>query len=107
MDTSEFNSKEKAIFNALKTVIDPELGVSIVDLGLIYDISVDNNGKCQINWTLTTMGCPIIDVLTGLIYEAAMSVDGIKECEAKLVYYPQWTPEKMSREARMTLGVHL
>lgn len=107
MDTSEFNSKEKAIFNALKTVIDPELGVSIVDLGLIYDISVDNNGKCQINWTLTTMGCPIIDVLTGLIYEAAMSVDGIKECETKLVYYPQWTPEKMSREARMTLGVHL
>ncbi|MBN6048817.1 metal-sulfur cluster assembly factor [Lactobacillus helveticus] len=107
MATSEFNSKEKAIFNALKTVIDPELGVSIVDLGLIYDISVDNNGKCQINWTLTTMGCPIIDVLTGLIYEAAMSVDGIKECETKLVYYPQWTPEKMSREARMTLGVHL
>ncbi|MCT0197553.1 metal-sulfur cluster assembly factor [Lactobacillus helveticus] len=107
MDTSEFNSKEKAIFNALKTVIDPELGVSIVDLGLIYDVSVDNNGKCQINWTLTTMGCPIIDVLTGLIYEAAMSVDEIKECETKLVYYPQWTPEKMSREARMTLGVHL
>lgn len=106
MDPSELNSKAKDVYAALKTVIDPELSVSLVDLGLIYDISV-NDGKCQINWTLTTMGCPIIDVLTGLIYEAAMSVDGIKECETKLVYYPQWTPEKMSREARMILGVHL
>lgn len=107
MDTNDLNETEKAVYAALKEVIDPELGVSLIDLGLIYDIDVDDKGLCQINWTLTTMGCPIIDILTGSIYEAAMSVDGVKECKTKLVYYPQWTPEKMSREARMVLGVHL
>lgn len=107
MEKSELNVKEKAVYDALKQVIDPELGVSLIDLGLIYEIDVDDQGNCTINWTLTTMGCPIIDILTGSIYEAAMSVDGIKKCETKLVYYPQWTPDKMSREARMALGVHL
>lgn len=107
MDVDKFNEKEKAVYTALKNVIDPELGVSLVDLGLIYAIQVNDAGTCSINWTLTTMGCPIIDILTGSIYEAAMSVDGIKKCETKLVYYPQWTPEKMSKEARIALGVHL
>ncbi len=106
MDLSKLNEQEKAVYDVLKTVIDPELGVSLVDLGLIYKIKVEK-GDCQINWTLTTMGCPIIDLLTGSIYEAAMSVKGIKKCETKLVFAPQWTPEKMSREARMTLGIHL
>lgn len=106
MDISKLNNKEKAVYDVLETVIDPELGVSLTDLGLIYSIKVKGN-ICHIDWTLTTMGCPIIDLLTGSIYEAAMSVKGIKKCEVKLVFYPQWTPEKMSREARMTLGVHL
>lgn len=107
MDVSKLNEKEKAVYDALAKVIDPELGVSLIDLGLIYKIDVDDQGVCKINWTLTTMGCPITDVLTGSIYEAAMSIDGIKKCETKLVYYPQWTPDKMSRESRMLLGIHL
>lgn len=107
MDTKALNEKEKAVYAALKEVIDPELGVSLIDLGLIYKIDVDDKGLCQINWTLTTLGCPIVDLLTGAIYEAAMGISGIKKCEVKLVYYPQWTPEKMSREARMLLGIHL
>ncbi|WP_308557734.1 metal-sulfur cluster assembly factor [uncultured Lactobacillus sp.] len=107
MDVDKLNEKEKAVYDALAKVIDPELGVSLIDLGLIYDIDVDDEGLCKINWTLTTMGCPIIDVLTDLIHKAAMSIDGIKKCDVKLVYYPQWTPDKMSREARLILGVHL
>lgn len=107
MDIKNFSSKEKAVYDVLKQVIDPELGVSLIDLGLIYKIEVDKQQICHIDWTLTTMGCPIIPELTGMIYEAAMSVDGIKETKVKLVYYPQWTPDKMSREARIALGVHL
>lgn len=107
MDVEELSPKEKEVYDALKKVIDPELGVSIVDLGLIYSIEVDDEKICHIHWSLTTMGCPIIEILQGSIYEAAMSVKGIAECSVKLVYYPQWTPERMSREARIALGVHL
>lgn len=107
MDFNKLNFKEKLVYNALKKIIDPELGVSIVDLGLIYDISVKNNGICNVKWTLTTFGCPIIDILTGSIYEAVMSVKEVKKCNVNLVYYPEWTPNMMSREARITLGITL
>lgn len=107
MNEDELSPKEKEVYEALKQVIDPELGVSIVDLGLIYSIKVDDENVCHIHWTLTTMGCPIIEILQGSIYEAAMHVKGIAEASVKLVYYPQWTPEKMSQSARIALGVHL
>lgn len=107
MDVNKLNSTEKKIYEVLKTVIDPELGISLVELGLIYEIKVDKDGQCKIDWTLTTLGCPVIDILTGSIYEAAMSVEGVKKCSINLVFEPEWTPEKMSREARMTLGIHL
>lgn len=94
------SSKEKEVFEALKNVIDPELGVSLVDLFS----EVDDQNVCHIIWTLTTMGCPIIELLQDM---AALQVDGVKDCEAKLVYYPQWTPKMMSQVARLTLGIHL
>ena len=94
MYEDSLSSKEKEVFEALKNVIDPELGVSLVDF----------QNVCHINWTLTTMGCPIIELLQDM---AALQVDGVKDCEAKLVYYPQWTPKMMSQVARLTLGIHL
>lgn len=97
------SSKEKEVFEALKNVIDPELGVSLVDLFS----EVDDQNVCHINWTLTTMGCPIIELLQDMIKKAALQVDGVKDCETKLVYYPQWTPKMMSQVARLTLGIHL
>lgn len=106
MDESKFSSKEKEVVAALKKIIDPELGIGIVDLGLIYEVKVDD-GTCYIKWTLTTMGCPIVDMLQDSIHEAAMNVEGINKCEVKLVYYPQWTADKISREARLALGIHL
>lgn len=99
--------KEKAVYDALKNVIDPELGVSLVDLGLIYSVEVDDQNVCHINWTLTTMGCPIIELLQDMIKKAALQVDGVEKCEAKLVYYPQWIPKMMSQVARLTLGIHI
>lgn len=53
------------------------------------------------------MGCPIIELLQNMIEKAALQVDGVEKCEAKLVYYPQWTPKMMSQVARLTLGIHL
>lgn len=107
MDEESLSPKEKEVFEALKNVIDPELGVSLVDLGLIYTVEVDKHNVCHINWTLTTIGCPIIELLQNMIEKAALQVDGIEDCEAKLVYYPQWTPKMMSQVARLTLGIHL
>ena len=89
MYEDSLSSKEKEVFEALKNVIDSELGVSLVDLGLIYSVEVDDQNVCHINWTLTTMGCPIIELLQDMIKKAALQVDGVKDCEAKLVYYPQ------------------
>ena len=107
MYEDSLSSKEKEVFEALKNVIDPELGVSLVDLGLIYSVEVDDQNVCHINWTLTTMGCPIIELLQDMIKKAALQVDGVKDCEARLVYYPEWTPKMMSQDARLTLGIHL
>ena len=103
MYEDSLSSKEKEVFEALKNVIDPELGVSLVDLFS----EVDDQNVCHINWTLTTMGCPIIELLQDMIKKAALQVDGVKDCETKLVYYPQWTPKMMSQVARLTLGIHL
>lgn len=107
MDEDSLSPKEKEVFEALKNVIDPELGVSLVDLGLIYSVEVDDQNVCHINWTLTTMGCPIIELLQDMIKKAALQVAGVEKCEAKLVYYPQWTPKMMSQVARLTLGIHI
>ena len=107
MGEESLSPKEKAVYDALKNVIDPELSVSLVYLGLIYSVEIDEHNVCHINWTLTTMGCPINELLEKMIKEAALQVDGVEKCETKLVYYPQWTPKMMSRVARLTLGIHI
>lgn len=93
------------ILSALETVIDPELGIDIVNLGLIYEVNLDDNGFCEIKMTLTTMGCPLADVLTDQIHQAVSEVDEVKEVEVKLVWYPAWTTDRMSRYARISLGI--
>lgn len=85
---------KERILAALEMVIDPELGIDIVNLGLIYDIEFNpENGETVIKMTLTTMGCPLADILTESI------------AEVKLVWYPAWTTDKMSRYARIALGI--
>lgn len=105
LEIENLSDQEKDVYQALKDVIDPELQVDIVDLGLIYGIEV-NDHLCQITMTLTIMGCPVSEWLNNEIAKAAESVAEIDDCQIKLVWYPQWNPNMMSRIARMTLGIH-
>ena len=92
------------IMTALTKVIDPELQVDVVNLGLIYGIDIEEQ-KATIKMTLTIMGCPLSDYLQKHIQKAVLSVAGITSCEIKLVWYPVWTVERMSKAAKMQLGV--
>ncbi|OQA03691.1 MAG: hypothetical protein BWY68_00674 [bacterium ADurb.Bin400] len=91
------------VLQALKSVLDPELAISIVDLGLIYKIDIHNN-KAVIIMTLTTMGCPLFSVMQQDIRQAALSVPEIQEAEIQLTFSPPWSPDKMSNNAKAQLG---
>ncbi len=94
------------ILESLEQVIDPELGIDIVNLGLIYEIRFNGeNGETQIDMTLTTMGCPLADLLTDQIRDAMSDVPEVSKVEVRLVWYPAWTVDKMSRYARIALGI--
>lgn len=94
------------ILESLEQVIDPELGIDIVNLGLIYEIGFNGeNGETQIDMTLTTMGCPLADLLTDQIHDAMSDVPEVSKVEVRLVWYPAWTVDKMSRYARIALGI--
>ncbi|MGT2666055.1 metal-sulfur cluster assembly factor [Streptococcus rifensis] len=93
------------IFEALEMVIDPELGIDIINLGLVYDIRFDQ-GKTEIDMTLTTMGCPLADLLTDQIYDVVGQIPEVTETDVRLVWSPAWTVDKMSRYARIALGIH-
>ena len=105
LDKEKLSPIEQEVLEKLQTVIDAELGIDLVNLGLIYDIEV-NDQQCKITMTLTTMGCPISDLLYKMIKEAVLQVAEITKCEINLVWEPAWGPDKMSRFARMALGVH-
>lgn len=92
------------ILEKLKTVEDPELHVNIVDLGLIYDVSVDKNNNVSIKMTLTTPGCPLSFIFDQMITEAIKSIEGVKEVKVELTFDPPWDPSKMSEKAKSQLG---
>ncbi|WP_125604502.1 metal-sulfur cluster assembly factor [Lapidilactobacillus bayanensis] len=96
--------KEKML-DALEAVIDPELGIDIVNLGLIYEVDLDDDGLATVNMTLTTMGCPLTDYLSDNINQVLKALPDVKDVEIELVWYPQWTPDMMSRYARISLGI--
>jgi metal-sulfur cluster biosynthetic enzyme len=89
---------------ALRGVIDPEIGFNIVDIGLVYDIAIDG-GIARITMTATTMGCPATNYLRGGAGEAAQNVRGIHWADVSLTYDPHWTPDMMSNAAKEYLGV--
>ena len=93
------------ILEALEMVIDPELGIDIVNLGLVYEIRFEQNGRTEIDMTLTTMGCPLADLLTDQIHDVMREIPEVTNTEVKLVWYPAWTVDKMSRYARIALGI--
>ena len=93
-----------AVVEALKTVEDPELGIDIYNLGLVYSVDVSDEGDVHIEFTLTTMGCPIAPMIQEEIDAATSGIEGIGTVTSELAMYPPWTPEKMTPLARSALG---
>lgn len=94
------------IIKALQDVIDPELGIDLVNLGLIYGVDMTAEGVVTVRMTLTTMGCPITDVLQQMIDSALRKVEDVKKVQIEVVWEPAWTPDRMSRFAKIALGYH-
>ncbi|WP_299582627.1 iron-sulfur cluster assembly protein [uncultured Sunxiuqinia sp.] len=92
------------IIENLKEVYDPEIPVNIYDLGLIYNIDVDENNKAIVIMTLTAPGCPVADMLVEDTRQAALSVDGVEDAHVELTFEPPWDKSMMSEEARLELG---
>ena len=96
----------EGVIEALRTVYDPEIPVNIYDMGLIYDIEIKDGGNIHIVMTLTAPGCPVAGILPGQVADAAAAVPGVGEVEVELVWDPPWTPERMSEDARLALGMY-
>lgn len=96
--------RKAAITRALKTILDPELFVSIVDLGLVYDIAV-KNGAVKITMTLTTIGCPLFQTIENEVREKVSALPGVGSVEVELTFDPPWDPSRLSEKAKAELGM--
>lgn len=96
---------KESVIDALKTVFDPEIPVNIYDLGLIYDINIDEEQMVTIQMTLTSPGCPVAQTFPGTVEQAVNKVEGVKDCSVELVWEPPWTQERMTEVARLELGI--
>lgn len=95
---------EAQIVEMVKTCYDPEIPVNIYELGLIYDISIDDSNEVHIKMTLTSPGCPVAGTLPGEVQEKVKSIPGIKNVIVEVVWDPPWNPDMMSEEAKLELG---
>ena len=91
------------VMDALREVIDPELGLDFVELGLIYDVAIDD-GTVSVTYTLTTPGCPIGPQVSEQIEEFVSDLDDVNAVESTLTFEPAWSPELMSDDAKFALG---
>ena len=96
---------EANIVMALRQVYDPEIPVNVYDLGLIYEIAVDDDHKVDIKMTLTAPNCPIADVVVESVAEAVRDVPGVTDVAIELVFEPEWNKDMMSEEAKIELGL--
>jgi metal-sulfur cluster biosynthetic enzyme len=97
---------EAAILDTLRQVIDPELGCNIVDLGLIYSVSITAT-SVAVTMTLTTPGCPMHESIRWGAQEALLNLDGIEQAEVEVVWDPAWHPSMMTELGRATTGVRI
>lgn len=93
----------EAVTEALSNVIDPELGLDFVELGLVYDVAIDG-GRVDITFTLTTPACPIGPQVSEQMEEFVGEVPGVEEVTTSMVFTPPWTPDRMSEDAKFALG---
>lgn len=95
---------EESVYEAIKEIIDPEIGINIVDMGLIYEVDI-NDTIIDITMTLTSPGCPAGGQLVNGTQQVAKQLDGVEEVNVSVVWTPRWTPEMMSEEAKDELGI--
>lgn len=93
------------VLDGLKNVYDPEIGINVVDLGLVYDTAIEESGDVLVTMTLTSLGCPLGPVIVQEVNNALKDLPGIGQTDVKLVWSPPWTPDMMSEEAKDELGI--
>tara|TARA_B100001245_G_scaffold230177_1_gene209310 strand:- start:244 stop:615 length:372 start_codon:yes stop_codon:yes gene_type:complete len=104
-DMAEATITLENIYEALKTVYDPEIPVNIVDLGLVYDVQLKDTGDVYVQMTLTFPGCGMGPYIGQQAEWAVQELDGVEEVEIEMVFDPPWSPELISEEARSQLGI--
>ncbi len=104
MDISEQLEIETRITGVLKSIFDPEIPVNIYDLGLIYDISIDDDHIAHITMTLTAPNCPMAEELFEEVKYKVAGIKGVKECDLKLTFDPPWDKNMLSEEGKLELG---
>src|SRR5690606_21608864 len=102
IDTKELGEK---IVRVLKTIYDPEIPVDIYELGLIYDVFVNEDYEVKILMTLTSPNCPVAETLPVEVEEKVKSIDEVKDAEVEITFDPPWTQDLMSEEAKLELGL--
>lgn len=98
--TEDHGAMREKVLEALKVVRDPEIPVNVVDLGLVYEVGVDDSGNVGIEMTLTSMGCPVQDLIQADAELAVMKVDGVNSVTVDFVWSPPWSPQKMTEDGK-------
>ena len=104
MDFQKFEIENKVI-SALRMVFDPEIPVNIYDLGLIYNLQIDNQNNVNILMTLTTPNCPVAEDMPGMVMNEIKLIEGIGEVNVELTFEPPWDMDKLTDEAKLELGM--
>ena len=100
-----YNPFEQSVIDALKKVFDPEIPINIYDLGLIYNLKIDNDHNVEILMTLTTPNCPIAEDMPGMVQDEVNRVEGVGKVKVELTFEPPWDMANLSEEAKVELGL--
>jgi len=103
-EEQDFLQKETEIIEVLKNIYDPEIPLNIYDLGLIYEVDVDDDNIVKLRMTLTAPNCPMVDILMEEVQMKVKAVEWVKELDLKLVFDPPWDQSMLSEEAKLELG---
>jgi FeS assembly SUF system protein len=102
---AESTLTREAVFEALKSVYDPEIPINVVDLGLVYDVQIKEGGGVYVQMTLTAPGCGMGPFIGQQAEWAVQDIEGVEEVEVEMVFDPPWSPDRISEEARAQLGI--
>jgi FeS assembly SUF system protein len=105
VEPTDFLLLESKVLDALKTVYDPEMPVNIYEMGLIYEVLIDDQAVAHIKMTVTSPNCPVVESLPNDVYNAVKKVEGISDAKVELTFDPPWNQDRMSDAAKLELGL--